>query len=198
MQRLAGDNTDMGAATMEVATHDGAEAGNARAGMRAIGGRDLGEQERALAPANTNGGIDTSKITKNISATPKIVAHKGSGYGYCIPFVKVDTFETEKVDGKLAPSAHVDVSFQVGLKTPPDKVDIAAPGSNALNPSNYAQAVKDLTPDSAGYAPRTRFYSKSLTRRHELYHVCEQGLRTAQERRVAREIDNLAGDEKRS
>jgi hypothetical protein len=149
-------------------------------------GKPFAQQEAALALNST---VDPSKITKNINPSAKEVAHGGSGYGYCVPFVKVHPFETEKVGGKVQPNAHVDVSFQVGLKVPEGKVDVASAQSTGLNPKNYAQAVSDLTPDGAGYAPRTRFYSQALTRRHEYFHVSDYV--SAGEGIVQRAIDAL-------
>jgi hypothetical protein len=43
-----------------------------------------------------------------------------------------------------------------------------------LTRANYAQAATDLTPnigDLKGRPPRTKFWSKDLTEKHELYHV---------------------------
>lgn len=57
---------------------------------------------------------------------------------------------------------------------PNAQVNITSAADAALTNANYAQVVTDLTPDVAdlkGRPPRTKFWSKDFTEKHEKYHV---------------------------
>jgi hypothetical protein len=62
------------------------------------------------------------------------------------------------------------------LKTtgPSGQVDIPDENAAALTSANYSTAVSDLTPnmsDLGGRPPRTQFWAKDLTERHEKFHA---------------------------
>lgn len=57
---------------------------------------------------------------------------------------------------------------------PDNQVEIADDNDPDLSKTNYPTAVSDLTPDISdlkGRPPRTKFWAKNLTVRHEKYHV---------------------------
>jgi hypothetical protein len=57
---------------------------------------------------------------------------------------------------------------------PNNQVNIMSETDAALTSTNYPTAVSDLTPDLSdlkGRPPRTKFWSKDLTEKHEKYHV---------------------------
>lgn len=59
-------------------------------------------------------------------------------------------------------------------KGPAGQDNVASDTDPVLTKTSYPQAAKDLTPDISdlkGRPPRTKFWSKDLTEKHELFHV---------------------------
>jgi hypothetical protein len=70
------------------------------------------------------------------------------------------------------------VNWDTRATTGPDgQVNIMSETDAALTSANYAQAAADLTPnmtDLKGRPPRTKFWSKDLTEKHETFHADER------------------------
>jgi hypothetical protein len=75
------------------------------------------------------------------------------------------------VSADLKQTVNWDTRATVG---PDNQVDISSENDADLSKTNYPTAVSDLTPDVSdlkGRPPRTKFWAKDLTEKHEKYHV---------------------------
>jgi hypothetical protein len=79
--------------------------------------------------------------------------------------------------GKFMASANIKQTIVWNTREtlgPNNQVDISGENDADLTSANYGTAVTDLTPDVAdlkGRPPRTKFWAKDLTEKHEKYHV---------------------------
>jgi hypothetical protein len=75
---------------------------------------------------------------------------------------------------KVTARADVKITWEVqpGLG-PSNQVSIGSPTDPSITKTNWPDVVKDLTPDTGGVTPRTKFWCRDLTEKHELYHAKE-------------------------
>ncbi|HEU4886577.1 MAG TPA: hypothetical protein VFV49_01735, partial [Thermoanaerobaculia bacterium] len=58
---------------------------------------------------------------------------------------------------------------------PVSHTPVSGANDPVINATNYCLAIRDLTPDATGRAPRTTFYAPALTTRHENFHATDWG-----------------------
>jgi len=75
---------------------------------------------------------------------------------------------------KVTARTDVKITWEVqpGLG-PSNQVSIGSPTDPSITKTNWPDVVKDLTPDKGGVTPRTKFWCRDLTERHERHHAKE-------------------------
>jgi hypothetical protein len=103
-----------------------------------------------------------------------------SGFGITRPNnVSMTGITVTQKAGTYTVEATVDnpVTYQArAAQGPGGQVDIPSESSAAITGNNYATVASDLTPNMAdlnGRPPRTQFWARDLTIRHELYHCTD-------------------------
>jgi len=160
------------------------------------------ESEEEMIPGQegaVNGGAESGTLVQNeeftnaaelCDAITGAVTHTGSiskggvtlGGGLfgkteaSIRFVTLDythSGSTYNVTGSVTQ----DIKWATEASTGPGgQVDIVSDADNDLNATNYPTAASDLMPnmgDLGGRPPRTQFWAKDLTERHEKYHATD-------------------------
>jgi hypothetical protein len=100
----------------------------------------------------------------------------GATWGYDFSMSDVNVFSLPSAYLVTA-SVNNPIHYQVRDSAGPNKeVNIESESDPQINATNYSQAAADLTPNKAdlgGRPPRTKFWSRDFTDRHERFHATE-------------------------
>jgi hypothetical protein len=136
-----------------------------------------------------SGASETDAIASTLTYSPTITQAAGEpagSFGETSPYdFSMSGITVTPSGGTYTVAATVDnpITYQVRTTTGPDgQIDIDSDTDADIDSGNYTTVVSDLTPDITdlkGRPPRTKFFAKDLTVRHERFH-CTDGETHAQ------------------
>jgi hypothetical protein len=132
---------------------------------------------------------ETDAIASTLTYNPTITQAAGEpadSFGETTPYdFSMSGITVTSSGGTYTVAATVDnpITYQVRTTTGPDgQADVDSDTDADIHSGNYTTVVSDLTPDMSdlnGRPPRTKFFAKDLTVRHERFH-CTDGQTHAQ------------------
>ena len=166
-------------------------AGPEAAGREAESSSPVERDKDTLYIAQMDGLTETKETTQTADAVSATFAYSGPathggvtvGAGdFGVTKGSVQPFSNVVITagGKFTVTADLKqtVNWDTRATTGPNgQVNIMSETDAALTSTNYAQAASDLTPDMTdlkGRPPRTKFWSKDLTEKHEKFHADER------------------------
>ena len=126
-------------------------------------------------------GIDRSPVAKhdkvvgNVALGSQVVKSGSVGAGnFGEEWVKykLRNFSWKAAKGVVSVKAtvYLDITWNVNAR---GRTDVSNAASPAVTAGTWKQAAKDLTPSASGRPPRTSYWSRALTTRHEKFHASD-------------------------